>query len=83
MIVDYSIKTINKTKIKESIDEYMIEHNGKKPHYIVMSSETLKLLKKDCFYLETNYEASQTYYVIFGIDIAICDRVPLGCGDIL
>ena len=83
MIIDYSTKTINKTKIKKSIDEYMIEHNGEKPHYIVMSNETLKLLKKDCIYLESTYEAMQSYYTIFGVDIAICDRILLGCGDII
>lgn len=66
---------INVSNIGREIDKYVYEY-GDSPKYIVMSSSTLSLL-------EASMDKIKQSNQLNGVNIAICDRMPIGVYEIV
>lgn len=80
MILESICISIDKNKIIKGIDEYY-KLMKEKPHYIIMNRQSEYLLReKEDFqfsidYMETGFSS------LYGIPIAICDKLKTGVVD--
>ena len=71
---------IDKNKIIKGIDEYY-KLTEEKPHYIIMNRESEYLLKeKEGFQFSISY-MDTGYSSLYGVPIAICDKLETGVVD--
>ena len=71
---------VDVSNIGREIDKYVYEY-GDNPKYIVMSSSTLSLLEASIDNLLTKPIKQSNQ--LNGVNIAICDRMPIGVYEIV
>ena len=90
-MIDVNIVKGSLTKndiIAQKIDEYYF-HTRKYPHYIIMSRETVHMIKHPCAAPGGPHDATLISNVMggvmeyHGVPIAMCDRVPFGEFEII
>lgn len=67
--------------IARKMDEYFLE-TGEYPHYIVVSSSTLAMIKALASSLVA-CEATRTYGEYRGVPLAVCDKLGVGQFEIV
>ena len=73
---------INAEDIKTGIDTYARMNNGKNPNYLIVNEESMQLLKNTFYYyLPKQYEEEKYFATLFGIPVAICDKLETGVVD--
>lgn len=66
---------VDVSNIGREVDKYVYEY-GDNPKYIIMSSSTLSLL-------EASMDKIKQSNQLNGVNIAICDRLPIGVYEIV
>ena len=65
---------ISDSSLAMKIDEYRYR-NGEPPNYVVVSSDTLTMLKNNAAYYIANFSGYGEYW---GIPVAVCDKLVTG-----
>lgn len=81
MIVKIQVLNVDLDKLRRSIYEYNYCNPSMSPKYLIMSNDTLILIKSNSV-VKMEYD-STNQHTLFGIEIAICNSLELGEIDII
>ena len=71
--------SIDMNEIRRGIDLYRLGNDGNYPNYLIMNRESLSLLDRDLNFkigFEKRYMGD--YATLYGITIAVCDKLKTG-----